>query len=144
VPPDAECTFDVPLVDIFDNPGVPQITHVTISTNIPVNETTTSAANRTSPIVFAGMFGLGLLGLALRRRGKFNRSMLTLICLALFAGTGLGLSGCTNSGYTTTPPAPHVTTPAGTYNISIYTLDLVTNQISSLPFTLSVTVTAAK
>jgi hypothetical protein len=141
VPPDSECTFDVPLVDIFDHPGVPQITHVTISTNIPVNETV--AANGSSPIVFAGMFGLGLLGLALRRRGKFNRTALTLICVALFAGTGIGLGGCTNSGYTTTPPAPHVTTPAGTYNISIYTFDLVTNQTSSLPFTLTVTVAAA-
>ena len=141
VPPDSECSFDVPLVDIFDHPGVPQITHVTISTNIPVNETV--AANGSSPIVFAGMFGLGLLGLALRRRGKFNRTALTLICVALFAGTGIGLGGCTNSGYTTTPPAPHVTTPAGTYNISIYTFDLVTNQTSSLPFTLTVTVAAA-
>jgi sugar lactone lactonase YvrE len=140
VPPDAECTFDVPLVDIFDHPGVPQISNVTISTNIPVNETT--ASNGSSRIEFAGMFGLGLLGLALRRKGKLNRSPLTFLCLVLFAGTAIGLGGCTNSGYTTTPPAPHVTTPAGTYNISIYTLDLQTNQISSLPFTLSVTVTA--
>jgi Bacterial Ig-like domain (group 3) len=146
VPPDAECTFDVPLVKFSSTigaPPTPQITHVTISSNIPVNESSIRTEN--SPILFAGIFGLGLAGLALRRRTKFNRTPLTLLCvLLLFTGTLVGFTGCTNSGYTTTPPAPHVTTPAGTYNVSIYTLDLGTNQISSLPFTLSVTITAAK
>jgi hypothetical protein len=146
VPPDAECTFDVPLVmfsTTIGAPPTPQVTHVTISSNIPVNETSMTTGN--SPIVFAGVFGLGLLGLGLRRRSKFNRAPLTVLCvLLLFAGTLMGFTGCTNSGYTTTPPAPHVTTPAGTYNVSIYTLDLGTNKISSLPFTLSVTITAAK
>jgi hypothetical protein len=98
-----------------------------------------------SPILFAGLFGLGLTGLALRRKNRFNRTPITLLCvLLLFTGTLFGFTGCTNSSYTTTPPAPHVTTPAGTYNVSIYTLDLGTNKISSLPFTLSVTITAAK
>jgi hypothetical protein len=146
VPPDAECTFDVPLVMFSSTVGAaptPQVTHVTISSNIPVNETSMTKGN--SPIVFAGLFGLGLFGLALRKRGRFNCPPLTALCvLLLFAGTLLGFTGCTNSGYTTTPPAPHVTTPAGTYNVSIYTLDLGTNKISSLPFTLSVTITAAK
>jgi sugar lactone lactonase YvrE len=146
VPPDAECTFDVPLVMFSRTVGAlptPQVTHMTISSNIPVNEISMRTGN--SPILFAGMFGLGLLGLVFRRRGKFNRAPLTVVCvLLLFGGTLLGFTGCTNSGYTTTPPAPHVTTPAGTYNISVYTLDLGTNQISSLPFTLAVTITAAK
>ncbi|MGD0646830.1 MAG: Ig-like domain repeat protein [Acidobacteriaceae bacterium] len=146
VPPDAECTFDVPLVKFSSTvgaPATPQITHVTISSNIPVNQS--SIRTQTSPILFAGIFGLGLVGLGLRRRTKFNRAPLTLLCgLLLFTGTLFGFTGCTNSGYTTTPPAPHVTTPAGTYSVSIYTLDLGTNQISSLPFTLSVTITAAK
>ena len=146
VPPDAECTFDVPLVMFSSTvgaPATPQVTHVTISSNIPVNESSLRMAN--SPILFAGLFGLGLAGLSLRRRSKFHRTPLTLLCvLFLFTGTLFGFTGCTNSGYTTTPPAPHVTTPAGTYNVSIYTLDLQTNQISSLPFTLSVTITSAK
>ena len=139
LPQYAECTFDVPKIDIFDNPGVPQISHVTISSNLPVNvgELRTSK----SPIAFAGMFGLGLLGFALRKRGKYNRSALTVICLILlFAGTLVGLSGCTNSGYTHTPPAPHVTTPDGTYNVRIYALELDNSQVTSLPFTLSVTI----
>jgi sugar lactone lactonase YvrE len=143
LPQDSECTFDVPTVDLFDHPGVPQISHVTISSNIPVNEG--ELRTGTSSIAFASMFGLGLIGLALRRKGKFNRSVLTMTCLMLlFAGTLVGFTGCTNSGFTHTPAAPHVTTPAGTYNVSIYTLDLTTNQISSLPFTLSVTVTAGQ
>jgi hypothetical protein len=146
VPPDAECTFDVPLVMFSSTvgaPPTPQVTHVTISSNIPVNETSMTMGN--SPIIFAGMFGLGLIGLTLRKKGKFNSPGITMLCiLLLFAGTVLGVTGCTNSSYTTTPPAPHVTTPAGTYNVSIYTLDLGTNKISSLPFTLSVTITAAK
>jgi sugar lactone lactonase YvrE len=139
LPQYAECTFDVPTVDIVDHAGIPQISHVTISSNLPVNVGELRAGR--SPIAFAGLFGLGLFGLALRRRGKFNRSALTLLCLLLsFGGAVGGLTGCTNSGYTQTPPAPHVTTPSGTYNVSIYTLDLNTGKVSSLPFTLGVTI----
>lgn len=139
VPPDAECTFDVPTVDIFDHPGVPQISHVTLSSNIPTNESMLIRGN--SPIAFAGMFGLGLLGLVLRRKGRFLRSKLTVACVVFLLAAGmLGLNGCTNSGYTTTPPAPHVTTPAGTYNMTIYALDLTSGTITSLPFTLTVTI----
>jgi hypothetical protein len=66
--------------------------------------------------------------------------LFTAICLVLLAGSTVGLSGCTNSSYTHTPPAPQVTTPSGTFQVSIYTIDLVTNQRSSLPFTLTLTI----
>ncbi|MGA7158738.1 MAG: Ig-like domain repeat protein [Acidobacteriaceae bacterium] len=139
LPQYSECTFDVPTIDFFDHPGVPQVSHVTISSNIPVN--VGAVRTGTSPIAFAGLFGLGLLGLAFRRRAKLHHSALTAICLlAIFGGAALGLSGCTNSGYTTTPPAPHVVTPAGTYNVRIYTVDLLSDKVSSLPFTLTVTI----
>jgi sugar lactone lactonase YvrE len=139
LPQYAECTFDVPTVDLFDHPGVPQVSNVTISSNLPVNVGELRRAP--SPIAFAGMFGLGLLGLALRRRDKFLRSRLTVLCLVVgFAGALMSFTGCTNSSYTTTPPSPHVTTPSGTYNVRIYTVDLTTDQTSSLPFTLSVTI----
>ncbi len=143
LPQYAECTFDVPTIDLFDHPGVPQLSHVTISSNLPVN--VASVRRGASPVAFAGLVGMGLLGLAFRRKVKLFRSSLTVACilLLLFGSTG-GLMGCTNSGYTTTPPAPHVTTPAGTYNVRIYTVDLISNQVSSLPFTLGVTITAAK
>ena len=139
LPQYAECTFDVPTIDLFDHPGVPQVSHVTISSNLPVN--VGELRTETSPFTVAGMFGLGLLGLAFRRRAKFNRSALTVVCLMLlFAAAAAGLTGCTNSGYTQTPPAPHVTTPPGTYNVRIYTIDLTTDKVSSLPFTLSLTI----
>lgn len=139
LPKYAECTFDVPTVDLFDHPGVPQISHVTISSNLPVN--VGELRPGTSPIVFAGMFGVGLLGLAFRRRAKLYRSALSGACLVLLlCGAAGGLTGCTNSGYTQTPPAPHVVTPPGTYNVRMYTIDLTTLKTSSLPFTLSVTI----
>jgi hypothetical protein len=140
LPQDAECTFDVPKIDFVDHPGIPQISHVTITTNIPVNEG--ALQHKSSDLAYAGLLGLGLLGLAYRRRGNLHRSLLTLVCLMSIAGGLTGLTGCTNSGYTHTPAAPVVTTPAGSYNVRIYLIDLTTSQQSSLPFTLGLTVTA--
>jgi hypothetical protein len=65
-----------------------------------------------------------------------------MVCLMSMAGGLVGIAGCTNSGYTHTPPSPVVTSPAGTYQVSIYTIDLTTLQKSSLPFTLGLTVNA--
>jgi hypothetical protein len=139
LPQYAECTFDVPTIDLFDHPGVPQTSHVTISSNLPVN--VAELRTGTSPIAFAGLFSLGLLGLVFRSRAKFNSSLLGMVCLVLlFAGALAGIGGCTNSSYTQTPPAPHVTTPSGTYNVRIYTVDLTSGQTSSLPFTLGLTI----
>jgi hypothetical protein len=139
LPQYAECTFDVPTIDLFDHPGVPQISHVTISSNLPVN--VGELRKGTPPIAFAGMFGLGLLGLAFRRRMKFKSSLFSVVCLVLlFAGALADITGCTNSNYTHTPPSPHVTTPSGTYSVSIYTVDLTSGKVSSLPFTLSLTI----
>jgi hypothetical protein len=142
LPQYAECTFDVPTLDIYDAqskvPGTPVISHVTISSNLPVN--VGKVESGPSPLAFAGLFGLGLLGLAFRKRTRLNGTLLTVLCAALLAGSMMGLVGCTNSGYTHTPPAPQVTTPTGTYQVSIYTIDLTNNQRSSLPFTLTLTV----
>jgi hypothetical protein len=94
-----------------------------------------------SPLSLAGIFGLGLLGLALRRKAIFNRSLLDLICLVLFfAGAVMGLTSCTNSNYTHTPVVPVYTTKTGTYNISIQVTDVATGVVESQPFTLGVTI----
>jgi hypothetical protein len=138
LPQYAECTFDVPTLDIYDAKGAPVTSHVTISSNLPVNVGKNERGP--SPIAFAGLFGLGLLGLAFRKRARLNSALLTVLCVALLAGSMMGMVGCTNSGYTHTPPAPVVTTPSGTYQVSIYTIDLTNNQRSSLPFTLTLTV----
>jgi len=137
VPQYSECTFDVPQVQVPAN--MSGTTTLTLSTNLPVNV----GAVRTgpSPFAFAGLFGLGLLGLAFRRRATLHRGALTIACLMLLlAGTVMGVSGCTNAGYTTTPPAPHVVTPSGTYNIRVYATDPVDGTVKTLPFTLPVTI----
>jgi hypothetical protein len=139
LPKYAECTFDVPQVDLFDHPGVPQTSHITISSDLAI--TLSEQRMGASPIVFAGVFGLGLLGLTFRKRAKFHRSSLTMACLLLvFAGALFGFTGCTNSGYTHTPPAPQNTTPPGTYSVTVYALDLQTQLQTSLPMTLTVTI----
>ena len=151
VPSYSECTFNVPQPTICaptatKNTCQPSTTVLTLSTNIPVN-LPASARNvppgrsHSSPFILAGVFGLGLLGLALRRRAIFNRYLLNLVCLALFfAGTVMGITSCTNSGYTHTPPVPHYTTKSGSYNISIQVTNTATGAVESLPFTLGVTI----
>jgi hypothetical protein len=141
LPQYAECTFDIPTLDIYDAKGAPVTSHVTISSNLPVNVgALRKQPSGPSPIEYAGLFGLGVLGLALRRKTRLNVKMFTAICLVVLAGATVGLGGCTNSGYTHTPPSPQVVTPTGTYQVSIYTIDLTNNQRSSLPFTLTLTV----
>jgi hypothetical protein len=143
VPQYSECTFDVQQVQV--PAGSTGISNVTISTNIPVNVNASPSVRKShAPFAFAGMFGLGLLGLAFRRRASRYRHLLTSFCLAWMLGAvSLTNMGCTNAGYTTTPPAPHVTTPAGTYHVRIYATDPVSGQVITLPYTLPVTVAAS-
>ena len=140
LPQYSECTFDVPTLDLYDAKGAPVTSHVTISSNLPVNVGALRRPAGPSPIEYASLFGLGVLGLALRRKTRLNVKLFTGICLVVLAGAMVGLGGCTNSGYTHTPPSPQVTTPTGTYQVSIYTIDLTNNQRSSLPFTLTLTI----
>ena len=141
LPQYSECTFDVPQVTIAS--GSSGTTTVTITTNLPVNVASTAALNRVSTTVsLAGLFGLGLVGLTFRRRIRRTGYSLALTCLGLLmVGLGTGfLSGCTNGSYTQTPPAPHVVTPKGSYNVRFYATDAGTGQVVSLPYTLPVTV----
>jgi hypothetical protein len=137
VPKYTECTFDVPQVQIPD--GGSGTTTLTLSSNLPVN--VASVRTTTSPIAFAGLFGLGMLGLAFRRKTTLHRVALNMLCLLLLgAGLITGIGGCTNSSYTVTPPAPHVITPSGTYNIRVFATSPREGTVKSLPFTLQVTV----
>jgi hypothetical protein len=115
---------------------------VTISTNVPVNGGASAAVTGRPNWSYAGLFGLGLLGLiAARRRAS---RYLTLICLAaVMSGALMGITACTNSGYSTPPPAPKVKTPAGTYNVQIITYDpngLKQTSLAIPVFTLPITV----
>ncbi len=139
LPQYSECTFDNTTIPINPAGGSATVV-VTISTNVPVNGGA-SASLRTEPVpwTLAGLFGFGLFGLAFGRKTRFNGRLLTILCMILILTSALfGVSACSNSGYTHTPPAPIVTTPSGTSNVVITTT--WNGTLVSLPFTLPVTV----
>ena len=138
LPKYSECTFDVPQPDLFDAKGTAVTSHLTVTTNLAISLSETRRGP--SPIAFAGLFGMGMLGLAFRKRLKVNQLLLAIICVTMLGASAVGLTGCTNSNYSHTPASPQNTTPSGTYQVSVYTVDLQTNQRSSLPFTMSITV----
>jgi CHASE2 domain-containing sensor protein len=113
---------------------------MTISTNVPVNGgVNASIKSQPASWTLAGLFGFGLIGLVYGRRTRFSGRLLTIVCLVLLsAGVLSGMTACTNSGYTHTPPAPVVTTPAGTYSV-VVTMNQF-GAVNSLPFTINVTV----
>lgn len=138
LPEYSECTFDNTAIQIDANQSAS--VNLTISTNVPVNGGL-SASVRSKPTswTLAGLFGFGLIGLAVGRKTRFNGRALTIICLmVLLAGAAGGVTACTNGSYTHTPPTPVVATPAGTYNVVVTLSQYGT--VHSLPFTLSVTV----
>ena len=147
MPQYSECTFNYANPSLGTEPvgasgAVASTIVITISTNVAVNGGTTALIARQSPWALAGLFGLGLVGLIAGRR-KFYRSM-AVICIAMMlSGLLMGISACTNAGYSTPPPAPEVATPAGTYNVQIITYDpeaLIQNSLTTPMFTLPVDV----
>ncbi|HVU47267.1 MAG TPA: Ig-like domain repeat protein [Terracidiphilus sp.] len=148
LPKYTECTFAYPdsstgTISVGTNGATPSTIVVTISTNVPVNGgTTTGSLVRPSGWSLAGIFGLGMLGLIAGRK-RMHRYFAAACLAAVLSGVFLGLSSCTNAGYSTPPPAPKVTTPAGTYNVQIITYHPANLQQSSLTtpvFVLPVTV----
>ena len=146
LPQYSECTFDFPTVQITGTPFPPL--NVTISTNVPVQSGTEAQLRDDlgkSPVVFAGLFGAGILGLCFARGSRRQLPKL-LSLLLLVAAVSLGAGGC-GGGYSNPPAAPKVVTPAGTFNVSIVAIGTHNNDIpsglgpeSALPFTLPVTV----
>jgi hypothetical protein len=138
LPKYSECSFDNTTIGILSN-GTATVV-LTISTNVPVQSGSSAALKSASaPWALAGMFGFGLLGLVFGKKTRLNSRALTMLCLMLlFLSAVFGVSACSNSGYTHTPPSPVVTTPAGTSNVAVnITWE---GKIVSLPFTLPVTV----
>jgi hypothetical protein len=139
VPQYSECTFDTPTVGFSDNK--PKTVNVTISTNVPVNVgAIPKNARPGSGFWFAaGTFALGIVGIGFGRKARCNRRVLMMICSVLIlSGAVAGMSACGGSGYTKTPPAPHVTTPSGTTTVSIVAKKGA--RTVSVPFALTVTV----
>ncbi|HVN93628.1 MAG TPA: Ig-like domain repeat protein [Terracidiphilus sp.] len=147
LPPYSECTFNYAnpstgTVAVGASGAVPTTIVMTISTNVAVNGGTSAALVRPSPWALAGMFGLGLFGLIAGRK-KLYRSMAVICVGMMLLGLVMGMSACTNAGYSTPPPAPKVATPAGSYNVQIITYDpeaLVQNSLTTPMFTLPVSV----
>jgi sugar lactone lactonase YvrE/uncharacterized protein (DUF2141 family) len=148
----AECTFSVPQPVICAPTATSTCTGitttvVTISSNIPVNlppggtASVQTHGSGTSPLIPAGIFGLGLFGLALRRKTIFNRKLLNSAgAVLMLIGVVMGVGGCTNSSYTKTPPPLKFTTTPGTYQVGIVVTDPGNGNLESLPFTLPVTI----
>jgi Bacterial Ig-like domain (group 3) len=143
LPQYTECTFAYPNTantsassgEIEVNGTSPSTIVVTISTNVPVNS---GMIARQAPWELAGLFGLGLLGLIAGRR-RLNR-YLSMLCVAMmFSGLFVGLTSCTNSGYSTPPSAPKVLTPANTYNVQVISYNPSNAQQNSLANTPSYT-----
>jgi len=147
LPEYSECTFTKPTnIYIGKTSGdatAPTSVVVTISTNVPVNVTTSSTlATKSMRWSLAGLFGFGMLGLLVGRK-RWNRYITMAFLSLMLAGGAMSMTACTNAGYSTPPSAPKVTTPSGTYNVQIITLDGGTNEQTSLTspaFTLPVTV----
>jgi sugar lactone lactonase YvrE len=136
LPAFTECTFAYPdtvngIINVGVNGPTASTIVVTISTNVPVNGGASASIARQSPWSLAGLFGLGLIGV-LAGRKKLYRHM-AVICVAIMvSGILMGVVACTNAGYSTPPPAPVVTTPAGTYNVQIITYNQNSLSQSSL------------
>ncbi|MGH9607054.1 MAG: hypothetical protein ACRD3N_15310 [Terracidiphilus sp.] len=132
---------------------------MTINTDVPLG---TSASLKTyqDGIAFAGLFGLGLLGLAFRRKVTRFRSLLMIAYVLLWGGALIGITACSTTTLGT-PTATSGVTPAGSYWVTVtanqagsmvippliynnHIASLINgdgNQIS-LPYTINVTVTS--
>jgi sugar lactone lactonase YvrE len=141
LPQYAECSFDNPSVAITPAGGSATV-NLTINTNVPVNSGSSASVETKAPgWALAGMFGFGLIGLAFRGKFRFDGRALMIVCLILLSLGGIfGVAACTNTGYTHTPPAPVVTTPAGSSSVVVTATDNTLGKVVSLPFTLPVTV----
>ena len=90
---------------------------MTITTNVPVGTTSASLAKGKGGIAFASMFGLGLLGIGLRRKAARWRNLLVVLCVLLLGGAFMGFTACSTTTLGTTSTA--TVTPAGNYWVTV-------------------------
>jgi sugar lactone lactonase YvrE len=169
LPAHASCTFSYPTHDPSDpnsvacqtsslacsvtvTPTTPGKVTMTVNTNAPVG--TSSLRLGPSGTTFATMFGLGLLGLTLRRKRSLRGLVLTVVCVLFCSGMVAGITACSSKQLSA---APILTTPGGTYTVTVtakqtgsrqvpgsqagQTLTVYGNQNQmSIPFTMKVTV----
>jgi hypothetical protein len=84
------------------DPSKPSTITVTVTTNVSAG-TTTGQNSRTTPFAYAGLFGLGLVGLGFSRKHIHKKGFMVLICL-LALGTSLaGLTACSTVSLGSSP-----------------------------------------
>jgi len=127
-----------------------------INTNVPLG-TVSSRKTYQGGIAFASIFGLGLLGLAFRRKVTRFRNLLMIAYALLWGGALLGITACST---TTLGTAKTGITPTGSYWVTVtasqagkmvippliynnYTASLIpgNGDQMSLPYTINVTIT---
>ncbi|HEX4156354.1 MAG TPA: Ig-like domain repeat protein [Acidobacteriaceae bacterium] len=139
-------------VVVNTDPSQPVSITVTINTNIAPGVVASYRSDR-SPITFAALFGMGLLGLASRRKFRQKARLLTLFCLVTLAAGALSLTSCSTGSQGTTSTA--IKTPAGSYQVSVTAQQIGSTSVlvngapvlvygsenqMSLPYTMNVTV----
>jgi hypothetical protein len=130
---------------------------MTINTNVPLG-TVSSVKTYRGGVAFAGIFGLGLLGLTFRRKVTRFRNLLMIACVLLWGGALIGITACSTTtlgtgitgvtptgGYWVTVTANQVgelVTPPSSFNENTATLTFGSGNQVSLPYTIYVTVTS--
>jgi hypothetical protein len=123
LPAHATCSFAYPTPDPSDahstdvTPTAPGTVVMTVHTNVAVGTSATASLRSDGPVAFAAMFGLGLLGLFAGRKRGPRISLFNVLCLFVLTGAAAGVSAC-GSG-TSGTGAPILTTPAGTYAVTV-------------------------
>jgi hypothetical protein len=90
---------------------------VTFNTNVAVGTSTSSQIARTGSLAFAGIFGLGMIGLFFRRRAFEKGRVLLMVCM-MFVGGALAASitACTTTNLL---PNAVLSTPSGSTAVTI-------------------------
>lgn len=120
LPAHATCSFSYPTPDPSSanstavTPTTPGKVVLTINTNAAVG--TTTAALLHAPAIFSATFGFGVLGIVFTRRRRLPAWFGKLACVLLLGGSAGALSSCSTSNIN---PNPQLTTPKGTYAVTI-------------------------
>ncbi len=158
LPAHASCTFTYPTPDPSDassvavTPTAAGTVMMSLNTNVAVGTTTSSL--RTNPAIYAGILGLGMLGLAWGRKKTLRASLFRVLCALSFTALLASVSACSSANISATPV---LTTPKGTYTITVTAKQTGSRTIPgatpgttqvvygnglqmSVPFTMSVTI----
>ncbi len=116
---DITCPSSATTTQIADGTAscTPGLATVTFYTDVSAGTTTTSQNVRTGSVALAAIFGFGMIGLFFRRRA-FEKGRMLLMVLLMFVGVALAV-GITACSTTTLTSGSTLTTPSGTYAVTI-------------------------